>query len=47
MIFGMPQQAIRTGAVDGVLPLPEVATAIRRGATELGWGVDRRGSGDE
>jgi two-component system chemotaxis response regulator CheB len=31
VIFGMPQQAIRTGAVDAVLPLGDVATAIRRG----------------
>jgi two-component system chemotaxis response regulator CheB len=32
VIFGMPQQAIRTGAVDVVLPLPEMAAAIQRGA---------------
>jgi two-component system chemotaxis response regulator CheB len=29
MIFGMPQQAIRTGAVDQVLPLGAIAAAIR------------------
>ena len=36
VIHGMPAQAIRTGAVDRVLPLPEIAEAIRagvRGAT--------------
>ena len=31
VIHGMPGQAIRTGAVDRVLPLPEIAAAIRGG----------------
>jgi two-component system chemotaxis response regulator CheB len=31
VIHGMPQQAIRTGAVDRVLPLSEMAAAIRYG----------------
>ena len=31
VIHGMPGQAIRTGAVDRVLPLPEIAAAIRSG----------------
>ena len=40
VIFGMPQQAIRTGAVDLVLPLGDVATAIQRGVGRLrSWGV--------
>jgi hypothetical protein len=28
VVFGMPQQAIRTGAVDVVAPLEEVAAAV-------------------
>jgi len=30
IIFGMPAEAIRTGAVDEVLPLDEIPTALRR-----------------
>ena len=30
IIFGMPSQAIKTGAVDQVLPLNEIAGAIER-----------------
>jgi two-component system chemotaxis response regulator CheB len=30
IIFGMPGEAIRTGAVDDVLPLPEIPLAIQR-----------------
>ena len=31
VIYGMPQQAVRTGSVDLVLPLNEIATAIQAG----------------
>jgi two-component system chemotaxis response regulator CheB len=33
VIFGMPAQAIRTGAVDRVLPLTDIATAIESGTS--------------
>jgi two-component system chemotaxis response regulator CheB len=36
VIFGMPRQAIRSGAVDHVLPLHEIATAIHPGVHTLG-----------
>jgi two-component system chemotaxis response regulator CheB len=42
VIFGMPQQALRAGAVDAVLPLPEFAPLIQSGFAE---GRDGR-SGD-
>jgi two-component system chemotaxis response regulator CheB len=38
VVFGMPQQAIRTGVVDAVLPLSEIA-----GVLELGCAPARRG----
>jgi two-component system chemotaxis response regulator CheB len=34
VIYGMPQQAIRAGAVDAVLPLPAIAPAILSGLAE-------------
>ena len=41
VVFGMPQQAIRTGVVDAVLPLPEIASVIESGlaAAAPGRGV--------
>ena len=46
VIFGMPLQAIRSGAVDAVLPLHEMAGAILRGARGTATsGAARRGSG--
>lgn len=40
VIFGMPQQAIRTGAVDLVLPLGDMATVIQRGVKRASsWSV--------
>ncbi|MFZ2490660.1 MAG: chemotaxis protein CheB, partial [Thermoanaerobaculia bacterium] len=30
IIFGMPAEAIRTGAVEHVVPLHQIASAVRR-----------------
>lgn len=35
VIFGMPSEAIKAGAVDEVLPLDEIATAIEKRVTKL------------
>ena len=46
VIFGMPQQAIRSGAVDLVLSLHDIPTAIQSGvARESGRRRAARGSG--
>lgn len=46
VIFGMPERAIRTGLVDWVLPLSEIAPAIQLGIAESGSKATRRkGSG--
>ena len=42
IIFGMPSQAIKTGAVDQVLPLTEIAGAIERLCYPRSNGHDRR-----
>lgn len=34
VIYGMPQQAVLAGAVDAVLPLPEIAAAIQAGVAD-------------
>ena len=42
VIFGMPRQAIRTGAVDAVLPLGRIADAIQHGVRPTdGLGTER------
>ena len=43
VIFGMPQQAIRTGAVDQVLPLNEIPGAIQSGVRREGDAKSVRG----
>ena len=43
VIFGMPQQAIETGAVDAVLPLSEIAPALEAGIPG-GSDHDQKGS---
>ena len=44
VVFGMPQQAIRTGVVDRVLPLDRIARAIGHGVDESEvWKVGRKG----
>jgi two-component system chemotaxis response regulator CheB len=44
VVFGMPQQAIRTGAVDAVLPLDQIPMAIEQG---IGPGGGRPETGRE
>ena len=43
VIFGMPHQAIRTGVVDAVLPLPDSGPAIQTGLPSVRAGSDRQG----
>ncbi len=49
VIFGMPQQVIRSGAADRVLPLDEIARAIQRGVgsamKDAGGGAAASGEG--
>jgi two-component system chemotaxis response regulator CheB len=45
VIFGMPQQAIRSGAVDRVLPLHDIASVLQAGGdVQLDGGEAERGS---
>ena len=45
VIFGMPHQAIRTGVVDRVLPLEEIAMEIQRGmGPNGGWNLRAGGT---
>ena len=39
MIFGMPAEAIKAGAVDEVLPLRDIAAAIEKRVAKLNKGV--------
>jgi two-component system chemotaxis response regulator CheB len=43
VIFGMPQQAIRSGAVDAVLPLDDIAQAIQTGVARGRAAAHREG----
>lgn len=43
VIFGMPQQAIRSGSVDLILPLHEIPTAIQSGVSRGATRDDRGG----
>ena len=38
MIFGMPAEAIKTGAVDEVLPLDDIGAAIEKRVAKLSHG---------
>jgi two-component system chemotaxis response regulator CheB len=42
VIFGMPKQAIRTGAVDQVVPLGEIAAAIQDGTRRVQRSGERK-----
>jgi len=36
VVYGMPREAVKTGTVDFVLPLPKIAAAILRAVAEAG-----------
>jgi two-component system chemotaxis response regulator CheB len=42
VVFGMPQQAIRSGVVDVVLPLPQIAAVIESGVEGVGRDEEAR-----